>query len=158
MSLLRDMKLMSRQNIFVARQKCWLNWSFFMSHDIFECLRHNLLSLRQVSSMWRQKLDPFLFRSIAGTGDLLSKHALGILCFNKMYWFQFQCITLKNKELWWHYVLFLTNPKACKFCLASSILISVARKQICSSLHEQLDFSSLENYMQFQPLKFAHIL
>ena len=46
---------------------------------LFELLRHNLLSLRQVSSMWRYKPDLLLFRSIARTGDLLSKHAPGIL-------------------------------------------------------------------------------
>ena len=46
---------------------------------LFECLRHNLLSLRQVSGMRRHKLELLLFRFIAGTGDLLSKHALGIL-------------------------------------------------------------------------------
>ena len=37
------------------------------------------LSLRQVSNMCHHKPDLLLFRSIAGTGDLLSKHALGIL-------------------------------------------------------------------------------
>ena len=46
---------------------------------LFECLRHNLLSLRQVSSMRRHKPDLLLFRSVAGIDDLLSKHALGIL-------------------------------------------------------------------------------
>ena len=46
---------------------------------LFECLRHNLLSLRQVSSMRRHNPDLLLFRSVAGVGDLLSKHALGIL-------------------------------------------------------------------------------
>ena len=46
---------------------------------LFECLRHNLLSPRQVSSMSRHKPDLLLFRCIAGTGDLLSKLALGIL-------------------------------------------------------------------------------
>ena len=51
-----------------------------MSHDIVsECLRHNFLSLRQVSSMWRHKPDLLHFRSMAGTGDLLRKHELGIL-------------------------------------------------------------------------------
>ena len=34
MSLLRDIKFVSLDNIFVARQKCWLNWSFIMSRDI----------------------------------------------------------------------------------------------------------------------------
>ena len=46
---------------------------------LFKCLRHNLLNLRQVSSMWRYKPDLLIFRFITGTGDLLSKHALGIL-------------------------------------------------------------------------------
>ena len=46
---------------------------------LLECLRYHLLSLRQVSRMWRHKPDLLLFRSIAGTGDLLSKHAQGIL-------------------------------------------------------------------------------
>ena len=48
---------------------------------LFERLRHNLLSLRkvQLACEGRHKPDLLLFRSIAGTGDLLSKHALGIL-------------------------------------------------------------------------------
>ena len=50
-----------------------------MSRDMFECLRHNHPSLRQVPMMWHHKPDLLLFRTIAGTGDLLSKHALGIL-------------------------------------------------------------------------------
>ena len=45
---------------------------------LFECLQHDH-SLRQVSSMLRHKPDLLLFRSVAGTGDLLSKHGLGIL-------------------------------------------------------------------------------
>ena len=46
---------------------------------LFKRLRHNLLSLRQFPVMLRHKPDLLLFRSIVGTGDLLSKHALGIL-------------------------------------------------------------------------------
>ena len=45
---------------------------------LFERLRNRLLSL-QVSSMCLHKPDLLLFRSMAGTDDLLSKHALGIL-------------------------------------------------------------------------------
>ena len=83
----------TRHETHVARQKCWLNWSFIMSRDksvdltgvlsclaiLFECLRHNLLSLRHVSSMWRHKPDLLLFRSIAGNGDVWSKDALVLL-------------------------------------------------------------------------------
>ena len=43
---------------------------------LFECLGHNLLSLRQVSSMWCHKPDLLFFRSIAGTGNLLSSISL----------------------------------------------------------------------------------
>ena len=76
MSLLRDMTLTSRDRIFI--------YVFFLTGvlscyaTLFERLRHNL-SLRQNSGMWRHKPDLLLFRTIAGTGDLLSKHALGIL-------------------------------------------------------------------------------
>ena len=73
MSLLRDMKLMSH-DISVD-----LTGVLSCRTTLFERLRHNLLSLRQVSSMWRHKPDQLLFRSIAGTGDLLGKDALGIL-------------------------------------------------------------------------------
>ena len=73
MSLLRDMKLMSRD------KSVDLNGVLSCGATLFECLRHNLLSLRQVSSMWRHKPDLLLCGSIAGTDDLLSKHALGIL-------------------------------------------------------------------------------
>ena len=80
MSLLRDMKLMSHDRIFLSRDKSVdLTGVLSCRATLFERLRHNLLSLPQVSSMWRHKPDLLLFRSIAGTGDLLSKHVLGIL-------------------------------------------------------------------------------
>ena len=80
MSLLHDMSFMSHDRIFLSRDKSVdLNGVLSCRATLFECLRHNLLSLRQVSSMSRHKPDLLLFRSIAGTGDLLSKHALGIL-------------------------------------------------------------------------------
>ena len=66
MSLLRDMKLVSRD------KSVDLAGVFSCSATMFECLR-------QVPMMWRHKPDLLLFRTIAGTGDLLSKHALGIL-------------------------------------------------------------------------------
>ena len=96
-----------RDETHVARQKWWINWSFIMLHDkrwwinwsfimshdksddstgvlscdttLFECLRHNYLNLRQVPMMWCHKPDLLLFKTIAGTGGLLSKHAWGIL-------------------------------------------------------------------------------
>ena len=73
MSLLRDMKLMSRD------KRVDLTGVLSCRATLFELLRHNLLSLRQVSSMWLHKPDLLIFRSIAGIGDLLLKHALGIL-------------------------------------------------------------------------------
>ena len=73
MSLLLDMKLILRD------KSVDLTGILSCRATLFECLRHNLLSLRQVSSMWRHKPDLLLFRSITGTGDLLSKHSLGIL-------------------------------------------------------------------------------
>ena len=80
MSLLCDMKLMSRDRIFLSRDKSvFLTGVLSCSATLFERLRHNLLSLRQVSSMRRHKPDLLFFGSIAGIGDLLSKHALGIL-------------------------------------------------------------------------------
>ena len=73
------MKVISRDRIFLSHNKSVdLTGVLSCRATLFECLRHNLLSLRQVSSMRRQKPDLLLFRSIAGTGDLLSKHALGI--------------------------------------------------------------------------------
>ena len=73
MSLLRDEKLMSRD------KSVDLTGVLSCRATLFERSRHNLLSLRQVSSMWRHNPDLLLFRFIAGTGALLSKHALGIL-------------------------------------------------------------------------------
>ena len=73
MSLLGDMKVMSRD------KSVDLTGVLSCRATSFECLRHNLFSLRQVSSMRRHKPDLLLFVSIAGSGDLLSKHALGIL-------------------------------------------------------------------------------
>ena len=51
---------------------------------MFQCLGHNL---QQVPMMWHHNLDLLLFRTIAGTGDLLSNHALGIfqICFPSFY-------------------------------------------------------------------------
>ena len=62
MSLLRDMKFVSCDRIFLLRDK---------SVDLTGVLscRATLLS----------KPDPLLFRTIAGTGDLLSNHVLSIL-------------------------------------------------------------------------------
>ena len=80
MSLLRDMKLVSRDRISLSHDKSVdLTGVLSCRATLFELLRHNLLSLQQVSSMWRHKPDLLLFRSIAGIGDLLSEHALGIL-------------------------------------------------------------------------------
>ena len=72
-SLLRDIKLTSRDKSvdLIGVLSC--------RATLFELLRHNLLSPRQVSNMGRHKPDLLLFSSIAGTGDLLSKHAVGIL-------------------------------------------------------------------------------
>ena len=79
MSLLCDMKLMSRDRIFLSREKSVdLTGVLSCRATLFECLRHNL-GLRQVSNMRRHKPNLLLFRSIAGTGGLLSTHALGIL-------------------------------------------------------------------------------
>ena len=79
MSLLRDIKLVPPDRIFLSRDKSVdLTGVLSCRVTLFELLRHNLLSLRQVSSMLRHKPDLLLFRSIAGVGDLLSKNALGI--------------------------------------------------------------------------------
>ena len=79
MSLLRGMKLMLRDRIFLSLDKSFdLTGVLSFRATLFECIRHKFLSLQQVSSMWRDKPDLLLFRSIAETGDLLSKHALGI--------------------------------------------------------------------------------
>ena len=73
MSLLHDMKIMSRD------KSVDLTGVLSCRATLFERLRHDILSLRQVSNMLRHKPDLLLFRSIAGTGGLLSKLALGIL-------------------------------------------------------------------------------
>ena len=59
MSLLRDMKLVSRD------KSVDLTGVLLCRATMFECLRHDP--------------DLLLFRSIAWPGDLLSKHAPGIL-------------------------------------------------------------------------------
>ena len=71
MSLLCDMKLVSRD------KSIDLTEVLACRVPLFECLRHNHLSLRQVPMMWHHKPDLLLFKIIAGTGNLLSKHALG---------------------------------------------------------------------------------
>ena len=66
MSLLRDMKL--------------INWSFIMLRDIIWMFATKSSQPTTSSAiMWHHKPDLLLFRSIPGTGNLLSKHALGIL-------------------------------------------------------------------------------
>ena len=78
MSLLCDMKLVCRDRIFLSRDKSGdLTGILSFRPTLFECLRHNLLSLDKFLACDVTSL--FLFRSIAGAGDLLSKHALGIL-------------------------------------------------------------------------------
>ena len=58
MSLLRDMKLMSRDSIFLSSDKSVdLTGVLSCRATLFECLRHNHLSLRQVHVMWRHKPD-----------------------------------------------------------------------------------------------------
>ena len=70
---------MSRDRIFLPRDKIVdLIGVSSCRATLFESLRHNHLSLRQVPMMWRHKPDLLLFRTIAETGDLLGKHALGI--------------------------------------------------------------------------------
>ena len=52
MSLLRDMKVMSGDRIFLSRDKSvYLTGVSACRATLFERLRHNLLSLRQVSNM-----------------------------------------------------------------------------------------------------------
>ena len=73
MFLLRDIKLLLCNRIFLSRDKSVdLDGALSRRATLFECLRQNHLSLRQVSMMWRQKPDLLLFRSMTGTGDLLS--------------------------------------------------------------------------------------
>ena len=79
MSLLCDMKLISHNRILLSHDTSVDLTGVLSCHTtLFECLRHNL-SLQQVYSMWRHMPDLLLFRSTAGTGDLLSNHALSIL-------------------------------------------------------------------------------
>ena len=62
MSPLRDMKLMSRDRIFLLRDiSVDLTEVLSCRARLFECLRNNVLSLRQVSSMSRHKPDLFFF-------------------------------------------------------------------------------------------------
>ena len=80
MLFLRDMQLMSRDRIFLSRNKSVdLTGVLSCRATLLECLRHNLLSLRQVSSMCCHKPDLLFFRTIVGTRDLLSKYVIGIL-------------------------------------------------------------------------------
>ena len=80
MSLLRDIKFVSRDRILLFRDKSVdLTGVLSRRATLFECLQHNHLSLRQVPILRRHKPDLLLCRSIAGTGDLLSNYALGIL-------------------------------------------------------------------------------
>ena len=59
MSLLRDMKLMSRN------KSVDLTGVLSCRATLFECLRHNRLSLRQVFSMWHHNSDLLLVSSIS---------------------------------------------------------------------------------------------
>ena len=79
MSLVRDIKLMSRD------KSVDLTGILSCRATMFKCLQYNHLSLRQVPMMWRHKPDLLLLRTIAETGDLLSKHALGILAIGETY-------------------------------------------------------------------------
>ena len=73
------MKLALRDGIFLSRdRRVDLTGVLPCRPTLFECLRHNHLSLQQVLMMGRHKPDLLLFITIAGTGNLLSKHALGI--------------------------------------------------------------------------------
>ena len=52
MSFLRDMKIMSRDRIFLSHDKSIdLTGVLACRATLFECLRDNLLSVRQVSNM-----------------------------------------------------------------------------------------------------------
>ena len=52
MSLPRDMKLVSRDTVFLSRNKSVdLTGALSCGATMFECLRHNHLSLRQVPMM-----------------------------------------------------------------------------------------------------------
>ena len=76
----RDMKLVSHDRTFLWCHKgIDLTGVLSCRATLFECLRHNHLSLRQFPMMRRDKPDLLLYGTITGTGYLLSKHALGIL-------------------------------------------------------------------------------
>ena len=81
MLLLRDMKLVSRDTVFLSGDKSVdLTGDLSCRATMCECLRHDHFSLRQVPMMWRHKHD--LLRSgskQAETGHLLSNHAQDIL-------------------------------------------------------------------------------
>ena len=62
MLLQRDMKLVSCDRIFLSRDKSVDSTGVLSCRStLFVCLRHNHLSLRQVSMMWRHKPDILLF-------------------------------------------------------------------------------------------------
>ena len=72
--------LMSRDKIFLSRDKSVdLTGVYHVVRHYFNVCDIIFSAYDKVSSMWRHKPNLLLFRSIAGTGDLLSKHALGIL-------------------------------------------------------------------------------
>ena len=61
MSLLRNMKLVSRDTVFLSRDKSvGLAWSFNMSRDNVWMFATYYLSLGQVPMMWRHKPDLLL--------------------------------------------------------------------------------------------------
>ena len=62
MSLLRDIKFVSHDRIFLSRDKS-VDLTVVLSFraTLFECLRHNHVRLRQVPMMWPHKPDPLLF-------------------------------------------------------------------------------------------------
>ena len=66
------MKFVSRDRIFLSCDKSVdLTEILLCRATLFKCLRRNHLSLRQIPMMLRHKPDLLLFRTIAGTGDLL---------------------------------------------------------------------------------------
>ena len=103
-SLLRDMKIMSRD------KSVDLTEVLSCRATLFERSRHNLSSLRQVSSMWHHKPDLLLFRSIAGTGCLLSKHALGISGLMNLGTFKLNQKNYKITKLIMSSGLYITRP------------------------------------------------
>ena len=70
MSLLRDMKLVSHDT------SVDLTEVLPCRTTLFECLRHNHLSLRQAPIMLRHKPDLLRFRTIAWTGDPCSRYII----------------------------------------------------------------------------------